>query len=61
MSAVVLYRSYCLYWHDSPFRERFEAKGRFTDFNRRIATYVVTAEQPGLLGCAVYLKQILAS
>jgi glucokinase len=47
--------------HDSPFRERFEAKGRFTDFNRRIASYVVTAEQPGLLGCAVYLKQILAS
>lgn len=46
---------------ESPFRERFEAKGRFTDFNRRIATYVVTAEQPGLLGCAVYLKQILAS
>ncbi|WP_333797776.1 glucokinase [Rheinheimera sp.] len=45
----------------SEFRSRFEAKGRFTDFNRRIATYVVTAEQPGLLGCAVYLKQILAS
>ncbi|MCT6699334.1 glucokinase [Rheinheimera sp. 4Y26] len=45
----------------SEFRTRFEAKGRFTDFNRRIATYVVTAEQPGLLGCAVYLKQILAS
>lgn len=45
----------------SEFRARFEAKGRFTDFNRRIATYVVTAEQPGLLGCAVYLKQILAS
>lgn len=46
---------------DSEFRSRFEAKGRFTDFNRQIATYVVTAEQPGLLGCAVYLKQILAS
>lgn len=45
----------------SPFRARFEDKGRFTEFNRRIATYVVTAEQPGLLGCAVYLKQILAS
>ncbi|MBU2179550.1 MAG: glucokinase [Gammaproteobacteria bacterium] len=46
---------------DSEFRSRFEAKGRFVDFNRQIATYVVTAEQPGLLGCAVYLKQILAS
>lgn len=28
---------------------RFEAKGRFHEFNRQIATYVVTAEQPGLL------------
>lgn len=46
---------------DSEFRSRFEAKGRFSAFNRQIATYVVTAEQPGLLGAAVYLKQILAS
>lgn len=44
----------------SEFRSRFEAKGRFTAFNRQIATYIVTAEQPGLLGCAVYLKQKLA-
>lgn len=45
----------------SEFRARFEAKGRFAVFNRRIATYVVAAEQPGLLGAAVYLKQIMAS
>ena len=45
----------------SEFRARFEAKGRFSAFNRRIATYVVTAEQPGLVGAAVYLKQFLAS
>lgn len=45
---------------DSEFRNRFEAKGRFSAFNRNIATYIVTAEQPGLLGCAVYLKQQLA-
>lgn len=45
---------------DSEFRARFEAKGRFAAFNRQIATYVVTAEQPGLLGCAVYLKQKMA-
>lgn len=44
----------------SEFRSRFEAKGRFAAFNRQIATYIVTAEQPGLLGCAVYLKQKLA-
>jgi glucokinase len=45
----------------SEFRARFEAKGRFSAFNRQIATYVVTAEQPGLVGAAVYLKQFLAS
>jgi glucokinase len=45
----------------SEFRTRFEAKGRFSAFNRQIATYVVTAEQPGLVGAAVYLKQSLAS
>lgn len=44
----------------SEFRNRFEAKGRFAAFNQRIPTYIVTAEQPGLLGCAVYLKQKLA-
>ena len=46
---------------DSEFRARFEAKGRFSAFNRQIATYVVTAEQPGLVGAAVYLNQFLAS
>ncbi|WP_333607032.1 glucokinase [Arsukibacterium sp.] len=46
---------------DSEFRRRFEAKGRFSAFNRQIATFIVTAEQPGLLGAAVYLKQSLAS
>ncbi|MFC4654329.1 MULTISPECIES: glucokinase [Rheinheimera] len=45
----------------SEFRSRFEAKGRFKGFNSGIATFVVTAEQPGLTGCAVYLKQHLAS
>ena len=45
----------------SEFRTRFEAKGRFSAFNRQIATFVVTAEQPGLVGAAVYLKQFLAS
>ncbi|WP_166839532.1 glucokinase [Rheinheimera pleomorphica] len=46
---------------NSEFRARFEAKGRFSAFNRQIASYVVTAEQPGLIGAAVYLKQFLAS
>ncbi|WP_133134141.1 glucokinase [Legionella rubrilucens] len=44
---------------ESEFRHRFEAKGRFAVFNRNIATFVVATEQPGLLGAAVYLKQIM--
>ncbi len=44
----------------SEFRARFEAKGRFAEFNRQIPIFIVTAEQPGLLGAAVYLKQTLA-
>ncbi|KTC68929.1 glucokinase [Legionella birminghamensis] len=42
---------------ESEFRERFEDKGRFREFNQKIATFVITAEQPGLLGAAAYLKQ----
>lgn len=44
---------------ESEFRARFEAKGRFAAFNQKIATFVVAAEQPGLLGAAVYLKQTM--
>ena len=38
----------------SPFRQRFEAKGRFDIYNKKIATRVVMLEQPGLLGAAVH-------
>ena len=41
----------------SDFRASFEDKGRFSTFNANIPTYVITAEQPGILGAAVYLKQ----
>lgn len=41
------------------FRENFEAKGRFRDFNAKIPTFVITEPQPGLLGAAFYLKQAL--
>ncbi|PSJ47789.1 glucokinase [Zobellella endophytica] len=41
----------------SPFRERFEAKGRFHDYMAGIGTWVVVAEQPGLLGAAVALLE----
>ncbi|RCU50520.1 glucokinase [Corallincola holothuriorum] len=41
----------------SEYRQRFEAKGRFREFNAGIPTFVVTEEQPGLVGAAAYLMQ----
>ncbi len=40
---------------DSPFRGRFEAKGRFKDYLAAIPTYVVTNCLPAFLGCAALL------
>jgi glucokinase len=40
---------------DSPFRERFEAKGRFKDYMAAIPTHVVTHPLPAFLGCAALL------
>ncbi|WP_396269485.1 glucokinase [Ideonella sp.] len=34
----------------SAFRERFEQKGRFTDYLRQIPTWVITAHNPALIG-----------
>jgi glucokinase len=39
----------------SPFRERFEAKGRFRDYLAGIPTYVVIHKLPAFLGCAAAL------
>ena len=36
----------------SPFRERFEAKGRFSDYLKAIPTKVILAEYPALTGAA---------
>jgi glucokinase len=41
----------------SPFRERFEAKGRFRDYLAAIPTYVVTHKLPAFLGCAAKLME----
>lgn len=41
----------------SQFRESFSAKGRFTDFNNQIPTFVITESQPGLLGASAYINQ----
>jgi glucokinase len=42
------------------FRRAFESKGRHTEIMERVPTYLVTHEQPGLLG-ASYLVQRLVS
>jgi glucokinase len=41
----------------SPFRQRFEAKGRFQAYLGAIPTYVVTHKLPAFLGCAAALME----
>jgi len=43
------------YFHRSPFRERFEAKGRFAGYLSPIPAYVIHAQNPALLGAAIAL------
>ena len=43
------------YLKSSDFRARFEAKGRLSSITEQAPTYVITEEQPGLLGAAAYL------
>jgi glucokinase len=43
------------YFACSGFRAAFEAKGRFASYMQRIPTYVIRAEQPALIGCAMAL------
>ena len=40
----------------SPFRARFEAKGRFSEYLATIPTWVVTHPLPAFLGCAAVLS-----
>jgi glucokinase len=47
------------YFARSPFRARFEAKGRFSDYLKRIPTYVITAPYPAFIGVAVILAEHL--
>lgn len=47
------------YFDTSPFRERFEDKGRFTDYMRGIPTFVITAPDATLLGASVILADQL--
>ncbi|PCH96219.1 MAG: glucokinase [Gammaproteobacteria bacterium] len=45
------------YFKNSGFRARFETKGRLSHITVKTPTYVVTEQQPGLLGAAAYLLQ----
>ncbi len=43
----------------SGFRAAFEDKGRFRDYVSRIPVYMITHDQPGLLGAGAHLRQTL--
>ncbi|PCI62779.1 MAG: glucokinase [Gammaproteobacteria bacterium] len=47
------------FFKESGFRKCFEQKGRFSDYNQNIPTFVITESQPGMLGAAAYLCQQL--
>jgi glucokinase len=47
------------WFRQSPFRARFEAKGRFSDYVSAIPTYVITAENPAFIGVATILSEHL--
>ena len=47
------------YFARSPFRARFEAKGRFSDYLSSIPTYVITTPNPAFYGVATILSEHL--
>jgi glucokinase len=47
------------WFRTSPFRARFEAKGRFSSYLSDIPTYVITAPNPALCGVAAILAEHL--
>ncbi|WP_292932879.1 glucokinase [Noviherbaspirillum sp.] len=47
------------YFARSPFRARFENKGRFTDYMTHMPTYVITAPYPSFVGVAAILAEHL--
>lgn len=49
------------YLKQSDFRKRFETKGRLSHITQQTPTYVITEQQPGLLGAAAYLLQELTN
>ncbi|MEA1065607.1 glucokinase [Erwinia sp. HR93] len=47
------------FFKSSGFRGGFEDKGRFKAYVENIPVYLITHEQPGLLGAGAYLRQIM--
>ncbi|WP_022941875.1 glucokinase [Psychromonas hadalis] len=47
------------FFKESEFRAQFEMKGRFSSYLSTIPTYLITHDNPGLLGATVYLRQEL--
>lgn len=47
------------FFKSSPFRHAFENKGRMSYLVKKIPIYVITHEDPGLLGAGVYLQNSL--
>ncbi len=45
------------YFESSPFRRRFESKGRFSSYLAAIPSYVIVAKYPALTGAAAYLLE----
>ncbi|SFB16831.1 glucokinase [Collimonas sp. OK607] len=45
------------YFTQSPFRSRFESKGRFSEYLAQIPTYVITAQYPAFVGVAAILSE----
>ena len=49
------------FFQASEFRSFFEDKGRFKDYLCAVPTFLITHDNPGLLGATVYLRQELAA
>lgn len=49
------------YFERSPFRERFEKKGRFSGYLSQVSTTVITAPYPAFAGVAAILSEHLAA
>lgn len=54
-----LVRRFSDFLEHSPFRERFEAKGRFASYVAQIPTYIITAQHPVFHGVSTILSEYL--